>query len=268
MIRSLCSRVRLRRVIGQGHHRGHALAAVIANRSAPKPVGLSGPADSSADPGARTCPGDRLPTAKALAAQFNVATPTLREALRRLQATGVIDIRHGSGIYVRQDRERLMLANPGYGALEDYTVLQVLDARAVIEPHLAALAAAHANSADLAAITQIVEEGAQRLSRDDERYFELNSRFHTAIGRASGNLVLAQIVESLAELYSTELHVIDPDRALEEVRTADHRDHFDILAAIRDRDGERAQVAMRRHLDDVRARLGRRLASEPERTGR
>src|SRR5215217_702752 len=59
-------------------------------------------------------PGDRLPSAKDLAAQFSVATPTMREALRRLQATGIVDIRHGSGIYVRRDRERMMLSNPGY----------------------------------------------------------------------------------------------------------------------------------------------------------
>ena len=88
-------------------------------------------------------PGDRLPSAKALADQFQVATPTIREALRRLQATGVVDIRHGSGIYVRRERERLMLSNPGYGALEHHTVLQLLDARILIEPHLAELAALH-----------------------------------------------------------------------------------------------------------------------------
>lgn len=213
-------------------------------------------------------PGDRLPTAKALAAQFNVATPTLREALRRLQATGVIDIRHGSGIYVRQDRERLMLANPGYGALEHYTVLEILDARALIEPHLAERATSHAAADDITAIAQVVDDGEQLLGRNDDRYFEINGRFHTAIARAAGNLVLAQIVESLTELYSTELHVVDPDRALEEVRATDHRDHVDILAAIRDRDGERARRAMLRHLDTARARVGKRLTSEPARGAR
>lgn len=85
--------------------------------------------------------GDRLPSAKAPAEQFAVATPTMREALRRLQATGVIDIRHRSGIYVRLDQERLMVSNPAYGVLETQTILQVLDARLLIEPHPAELAA-------------------------------------------------------------------------------------------------------------------------------
>jgi GntR family transcriptional repressor for pyruvate dehydrogenase complex len=209
-------------------------------------------------------PGDRLPTAKTLAAQFNVATPTLREALRRLQATGVLDIRHGSGIYVRQDRERLMLANPGYGALEHHTVLQVLDARVLIEPPLAKMAATHATADHLAMIAEVVDQGEQLLGRDDERYFALNGRFHTAIARAAGNLVLAQIVESLIELYSTELHMIDPDRALEEVRARDHHDHADILAAIAEREPERALSAMRRHLDTARDRVGSRLSTVAE----
>ena len=68
-------------------------------------------------------PGERPPSAKSLADQFNVATPTIREALRHLQATGMIDIRHGSGIYVRRQSDRLMLSNPGYGALETKTIL-------------------------------------------------------------------------------------------------------------------------------------------------
>ncbi|MDQ3693521.1 MAG: FadR family transcriptional regulator [Chloroflexota bacterium] len=207
-------------------------------------------------------PGDRLPTAKALAERFSVATPTLREALRRLQATGVVDIRHGSGIYVRQDRERLMLSNPHSGTLEHYTVLQVLEARALIEPHLADLAARHATADELQTITGVVHDGQQLLAREDERYFQINARFHTAIGRASGNLILAQIVESLAELYSAELHAVDPDRTLEAVRASDHLDHVQVLTAIHARDGEQARRAMLQHLHRVRSRLDRQLLFE------
>src|ERR1700736_4319034 len=57
-------------------------------------------------------PGDRLPSVKDLAERFSVATPTMREALRLLQMAGTLDIRHGSGIYVRHAGSRLMLTNP------------------------------------------------------------------------------------------------------------------------------------------------------------
>ena len=207
-------------------------------------------------------PGDRLPSAKALAAQFQVATPTMREALRRLQATGVVDIRHGSGIYVRRDRERLMLSNPGYGALEHHTVIQVLEARLLIEPQLAALAAGQASDAEIVEIEQVVQQGEQLLARHDDGYFRVNGRFHAAIARGAGNLVLAQIVESLIELYSSELHVVDPARSLEEVRAGDHRDHALIAAAIRDRDRDRAREVMHRHLVTARSRVESRLVQE------
>jgi GntR family transcriptional regulator, transcriptional repressor for pyruvate dehydrogenase complex len=47
-------------------------------------------------------PNERLPSVRALAQSFSVATPTLREALRRLESTGTIEIKHGSGIYVKE----------------------------------------------------------------------------------------------------------------------------------------------------------------------
>src|SRR5262249_54109039 len=115
-------------------------------------------------------PGDRLPSAKALAAQFAVATPTMREALRRLPATGVIDIGHGWGIYVRRDQERLMLSNPGYGALATHTILQVLDARLLIEPHLAEMAAHRADEAEIAAIARLLAKAGEALARPDDGY--------------------------------------------------------------------------------------------------
>jgi GntR family transcriptional repressor for pyruvate dehydrogenase complex len=197
-------------------------------------------------------PGDRLPSAKSLAEQFAVATPTMREALRRLQATGVIDIRHGSGIYVRRDQERLMLSNPAYGALATHTILQVLDARLLIEPHLADLAARRADEAEVAEIGRLLERSEQALARPDDGYYQANNAFHSAIARASGNLVLAHVVESLIELYSTELHVVDPTSALAEIRGRDHRNHQLIFEAIRDGDGARAREAMVRHIETAR----------------
>ena len=57
-------------------------------------------------------PGNRLPSTRALAERFAVAMPTVRESLRRLQTTGAIEIRHGSGVYVSEAVDRLVLPNP------------------------------------------------------------------------------------------------------------------------------------------------------------
>lgn len=200
-------------------------------------------------------PGDRLPSAKDLAAQFSVATPTMREALRRLQATGIIDMRHGSGIYVRRESDRLMFANPAYGTLETQTILQVLDARILIEPHLSELAAGFASEEQIGELQAILIPVEQALEYRDERYVRANHTLHTAIARASGNLVLAQIVESLLEMHSVELHLVDPNSTLAEIRTRDHHFHQLIIAAIATGNGAAARDAMEQHLNRARLTL-------------
>lgn len=206
--------------------------------------------------------GDRLPSTKALADRFDVATPTLREALRHLEATGVVDIRHGSGIYVRQDRQRLMLANPGAGELDTHLALQVLDARLLIEPHLAELAAPRITDIELAAVAEALDRGAEGLDQPAEAYLAANADFHRAIARASGNVVLAETVETLIELHAHELHVVDPDGAFQHRRERDHPDHVRIHEALAGGDGIAAGALMRAHLALARAGVVARLDAE------
>ncbi len=202
-------------------------------------------------------PGDRLPTARELATLFGVATPTMREALRKLQATGVVDIRHGSGIYVRSSEQRLVVANPEYGDLESHTILQIIEARVLVEPYLTELAARAIDASALRALDVLLERAADEVQLRD--YLQTNVRFHTIIARASGNLVLAQIIESLIELYSVQLDLVDPNLALVDGRTAVHRQIYD---GLRIRDGVAARAAMERHLQAARTSVFDRLARE------
>lgn len=210
-------------------------------------------------------PGDRLPAARVLADRFAVATPTLREALRRLQATGEIDIRHGSGIYVQRGQERFVLANPHHPGLKHATILQLLDARLLIEPHLAEHAAWHATEADIAVLKQLLDSAEDYLVDCDEQLHRVNMLFHTTVARTSGNLVLHHVIESLIELYSSEQLAI---QWLYDARSRDHQQHRAILAAIRDQVPALARVRMTMHLRDVRAVVEASLAStEPGQSG-
>jgi len=205
-------------------------------------------------------PGDRLPAAKALAERFAVATPTLREALRRLQTTGEIEIRHGSGIYVRYTQERFVLANPHHARLKRTTILQLLDARLLIEPHLAEHAAWHATEADIGDLEQLLDRARDdRVDVDaDKHLHRVNMLFHATIARISGNLVLHHIIESLIELYSSEQLAI---QWLYDARSRDHQQHRAIFAAIRDQVPELARERMAMHLRDVRTVVEASLAS-------
>ena len=205
-------------------------------------------------------PGDRLPSARELASRFSVATPTMREALRKLQATGMIDIRHGSGIYVLQIEQRLVVANPGYGDLETHTILQIIEARALVEPYLVELAARAIDRPTLDVLRSLLQRAAEEVQLRE--YLATNVQFHTVIARASGNLVLAQIIESLIELYSVELDLVDPDLMMVDGRIADNLVHRQIYEGLAAGDADAARAAMDRHLRAARASVFGRLAPE------
>lgn len=204
-------------------------------------------------------PGDRLPSIRELAERFAVATPTIREAVRRLEATGVVDIRHGSGVYVRKVPRGLVITNPHLDAIDAGSVLELLEARLAIEPHLAGRAADLATPADLAALREILAAAELLLEGDDARLSPTNMRFHHRIARISGNTILVAFLESLGEIYAREqLGIIEIFNA----RVEDHRDHVAIFEAIRDHDPARATATMTHHLHNVREVVARRLLGE------
>jgi GntR family transcriptional repressor for pyruvate dehydrogenase complex len=203
-------------------------------------------------------PGDRLPSTRVLSQRFAVTTPTLREALRGLEATGAIEIRHGSGIYVGSSLGRLVLPNPNARELRGHQLLQLLDARLLIEPPLAGLAAGRADADDVARLEDILAEAGRHLRGDDDRLHEATMAFHRAAASAAGNVVLDEVVDSLLTVHAPEqreiLRIFDD-------RRRDHEQHREILDAIASSDTQAAEAHMRSHLRDVRAIIQRRLSS-------
>jgi GntR family transcriptional regulator, transcriptional repressor for pyruvate dehydrogenase complex len=114
-------------------------------------------------------PGDRLPSNRALSERFLVATPTLREALRRLEATGAVEMRHGSGVYVRADLSRLIMVNPNRLRLDANAILELLEARELIEPHLAEAAARRATDAQLDELAASLDRAGSALGTGEIR---------------------------------------------------------------------------------------------------
>jgi GntR family transcriptional repressor for pyruvate dehydrogenase complex len=196
-------------------------------------------------------PGDRLPSVKDLAERFSVATPTMREALRLLQMAGTLDIRHGSGIYVRHAGTRLMLTNPYAGSMGPDAILNLLSARLLIEPPVAELAAVNANERHLADLADLLADAERHLSGQDAEDTVLgvaNMRFHRGIADGAGNPILAEVVFTLTEVHIKEqMAVLD----LYNNRRRDHEQHKLILDALQKRDAAGARSLMSDHLADV-----------------
>jgi GntR family transcriptional regulator, transcriptional repressor for pyruvate dehydrogenase complex len=206
--------------------------------------------------------GDRLPSVQALARRLSVAAPTVRESLRQLQALGVIELRHGSGVYVRDAQRRVLLANPYPGQLEAQTIFDLLEARLLIEPHLTALAAVLADDEELAELGVALAGAGDLLEGPDEVLHGLNMSFHRGVARLSRSSVLSQAIESIVDVYAAEQMVI---LRLYDDRRRDHEQHLGIFEALRRRDADEAAELMRLHIEGVRSVLSARL--EPSREG-
>lgn len=200
----------------------------------------------------RLTPGDALPTVRDLAARFSVTPPTMREALRRLQATDAVQLRHGSGVYVGQGIFRTLLPNPNSAPIQDELVLQLVEARLTIEPGIAALSAQHRNEDDLARLELALDTALR--DRTDAKP-QLN--FHRELANAAGNQVLFEVVDSLLAVRGREQRKV---RLLIDDRRRDYDQHRAIFAAVRDGDPAAAERLTRDHLrqlrDDIAERIG------------
>lgn len=140
-------------------------------------------------------PGDALIPSLELAKQFEVTTPTVREALRRLEAVDIIHFRHGSGTYVGNGINRRLLANPHRGRPDRRSMLELLDARLTLEPEIAARAALHRTEAQLADLAEATGN-ALTVQQGDERP-ELH--FHVAVAAATDNPLLRDTIQALLD---------------------------------------------------------------------
>ncbi len=190
-------------------------------------------------------PGDALRSSRELAVHFEVTTPTVREALRRLEATDVIRFRHGSGTYVGDGIGRRLLSNPHVREAGPQAVLELIDARILIEPQLAAAAARSRTDVDLAAL-DAAAANALRPQRGTERPA---LHFHVALAAATGVPLVRETVEALLQVREREQIEI---RLRYDDRERDHAEHLAILQAVRDADPDAAERLTRDHLTAIR----------------
>ena len=189
-------------------------------------------------------PGDSLPTVRELAQRFAVTTPTIREALRRLQTTDAVRMRHGSGIYVGEGVNRMLLPNPNSTPLKDEHIIQLVEARLTIEPGIAAMAAVNRTVDDVERLARAVDTA--KRAADDNRP-KLN--FHRELAAACGNQVLFEVVDSLLSARSREQRAL---RAQIENRVRDYEQHVAIFLAVEAGDAEQARQLTEQHLRDLR----------------
>jgi GntR family transcriptional regulator, transcriptional repressor for pyruvate dehydrogenase complex len=205
-------------------------------------------------------PGEFLPAEGTLATRLGISRLTVREATRALAARGYLDLHKGrrpkvlapTGALVGDFFKASVRRDPG-------ALLELLEVRRALEVHIASLAAARASRSALTAMTDAIEQMA-RDPDDEDAFHDGDMRFHEALAAATGNAMLTQLIEQLAEplLLSRRRSYAGHKRSGEGLAGV-IEDHRAILRAVDAHDAAAAATAMRHHLTaterDLRAAL-------------
>jgi DNA-binding FadR family transcriptional regulator len=198
--------------------------------------------------------GERLPTEHALAERFATSRPTVREALARLRADGIIMTRHGSGTTVARRPDPDVRRFAPLETLSD--IRRCYEFRIVTEAGAAEQAALKADADDIAAIQHAWDQ-LERIIETQGIGVQDDFMFHLAVARASRNPFFITVMSFIEEqiLFSMNL-----SRNLSLVKTLERRrlvqaEHLAVLEAIRRKDGPAAGRAMRAHLENALERM-------------
>ena len=200
--------------------------------------------------------GDKLPAERQLAREFHASRVAVREALRSLEHRGLVDVRQGSagGYFIREaDSAPLIRDFQTLFRLGRVSLAQLAEARLLIEPETARLAAQRADESDVKGLRAAVEERAEHAARGRSPR-QLDMEFHRLVAGAARNPVHAVVTHALMDL-EVRVVVPRPDFTTEDSTAVDGA-HRRILDAIAGRQPEAARAAMAAHLVDLATRLG------------
>lgn len=198
-------------------------------------------------------PGDQLPSETELATQFGVSRVTIREAIRILEISGMLETYRGKGTIVtavtsKAAKKRFSL----FSLCLTKDLSNLLEVREIIEPEVAAQAAKDATEQQV----NRMESALAKMIRDIDQGgpgVEGALKFHHEIIKSIKNDILSNLMDSIMTMIERSTHITLnlPNRP-----RISYQEHLEILNAIREHDEEKARCAMRAHLREVRNKLG------------
>ncbi|MET8963894.1 FadR/GntR family transcriptional regulator [Streptomyces sp. NPDC004074] len=203
----------------------------------------------------RLQPGDRLPSERELCTQFGVSRVTVREALRSLEASGLVEIRLGArgGAFVTAPSSRRV----GEGladllSLSPLTATEVTEARLVFELGIVPLIIERATEEDLDALRALCDEHAEAVKQGTYD-MEMSADFHTRVAACTHNGAIEMLVQSFHGpllMSLREAQSIEP-----QMGHRGSKEHRKFVEAIAERDAEAATEIMRTHLQRTASRV-------------
>jgi DNA-binding FadR family transcriptional regulator len=187
-------------------------------------------------------PGTRLPSERDLAQMLGVARSTLREAMAALELLGIVEVRPGSGSYLKADSSQLLSQALKWGlALGEPQVKDLVEVREHLEVLAARLAAERATAAGIKRLRGHLDR-MHDAGEDVDAFVEADISFHLEIAMIAKNAVLQSVLESVRSLLTTWF---DRTLRVEGTIAATLREHDAVLAAVEQRSPDDAEAAMR-----------------------
>ena len=217
----------------------------------------------------RLATGAKLPTETALMSEFGVSRTVVREAISKLQASGLVETRHGIGTFAMGlgDSSTFRIDPQQLATLRD--VIAVLELRIGLETEAAAIASQRRTAQNLAALREAlnafsdaVEDGRDAVAPDFQ--------FHLEISRATQNPHFASLIGTLGSMIIPRARLAPPGTGSDAAPDLERRtylrrvnaEHESIFDAIANQDAEGARAAMRTHLANSRERRRRAATME------
>jgi DNA-binding FadR family transcriptional regulator len=196
-------------------------------------------------------PGDPLPPEGQLVEDLGVGRSSVREAVKSLQSMGIVDVRQGDGLYVRELNFDPMLETFLFGMRFDpHTLAELLQIRIWLEVSVIGDAVEHIGADEIAKLESLLAEWEKRILAGEE-YSDLDETFHEIVYGVLGNGSLMKLFSvfwvTFTSLENELTHDPDPENVLEF--------HKDILDAIKARDPEQVRKQLAQHFDHVKLRI-------------
>jgi DNA-binding FadR family transcriptional regulator len=196
-------------------------------------------------------PGTKVPSERELTKELGVGRSTVREALNGLAMLGIVEIRHGQGVFVTGDPAQVSEPSAVTSALERGVTHEFIEARLIVEVEVARLAARRRTDEDLARLSAALVEQEARLKGEIGPLVDVAASFNVLLAEAAHNEVLAAMIQSFVSLMVERGPRV---YSIEGFGEWDLQEHRGLFGAVRDRDAELAARLMREHIEELARR--------------
>ncbi|MBE1585128.1 FadR/GntR family transcriptional regulator [Nonomuraea angiospora] len=200
--------------------------------------------------------GTRLPGENALAKALGVGRSTVREALRALAGAGLVQARQGSGVFVIATATATVPAEDWPARLRRAAITDVYEVRMMVETQAARMAARRRTEEDVAALEEALAARARAAAQDDAAFVDADIALHAAVVAAAGNPVLTDLFAEFAPaLREGLIGLVEVLGLRAHDRNPGHDSHAELVAAVRDGDGDAAGAILQAELEQTLAHL-------------